>query len=335
MANEDAELSQTTPEDGPKGQKMVIYMPQGAVIIERIDVDEHAQPAVANPERPNMNQQVETVNAMIPKPSNPDEHQLLHRIAEILDGITERAKVNEQVQPLTDEISERTNAAEHQILYRIAEILDVVAERIDVRQPAQPLAVVIPEVRRVDDLPEAKAHHINWTKKHPIHWMHLINFLFVAYVAFSLIVPTLLSTFLKTEVYAASSSSSSANVHRGDLMISKLMPVSHLNVNDVVLLRNGHSWNLEVRQVQAISASAAGNTTSITTGSGGSSNVDSYVLNSATRIHKVTTIIPGIGDLSLALTSLSARIGGYLFLFILNIIVYSRRGRRRHVNESD
>ena len=123
MPDEIPASAQTSPEDGPQGQKMTIYMPQGAVIIERTGAEEYAelQGAVISENQRTLpitaNEQVQSAGAVIniyaandqsrgvnegPQPvgttgrANTDEQQALYRIAKILDGITERATVNEE-----------------------------------------------------------------------------------------------------------------------------------------------------------------------------------------------------------------------------------------------
>ena len=59
-----AASAQNLREDGLKGQKMVIYMPQGAVIVERIDVDEHVQPVEVISKHANSDEHVQPVGAV-------------------------------------------------------------------------------------------------------------------------------------------------------------------------------------------------------------------------------------------------------------------------------
>ena len=341
-----AKSAHTSHPDGLKGQKMVIYMPAGAVIVERIDVDEHVQPVEVISKHANSDEYVQPVGAVSPGHTNTEEHQILYRVAKILDVITERTTPDEHSKPVG--VASR-NADELQILFRIAKILDVITERLSLSQDVQSVGVASqltdaheqvksvalsqPVANDDDNIHGPKRHHVDWGRRHHVDWMHFINFAFVAYIACVSVIPPVLSAYFDTAVYAATSSIPGATIYRGDLMVSKFVPVSKLNVNDVVLLRDEHTWNLKVRKVQDISTLGGGALTTITTGSDlGAASRNSYTLNSATRIHKVTSVIAGIGSLSIIVTSIFVKIGGGLFILTLNIIVHIRRVRRRSLN---
>lgn len=232
-------------------------------------------------------------------------------------------------------IIERTNSEEHQILNRIVEILDVITERLGADQHAQRTDSVITESNQFGHAQISKGHHLVGLKGHHLDWMHVINVAFVAYIAFVAIVPAVLSTFFGAAVYAATSNSPGASIHRGDLMVAKIMPVSKMQVDDVLLLRNEFTWNFDVRQVRAISTSSNGDLTTITTESNAdATSSDTYTLKSTTSIHKIESIIPKIGDSSIILTSIYMKIGGGLFLLMLNIIAHFRRVRQRRAQEN-
>lgn len=227
-------------------------------------------------------------------------------------------------------IIERTNSEEHQILNRIVGILDVITERMDSNQHAQSKGFVITDSNEVGHAQTQKEHHLVGRKGHYLDWMHVINVAFVAYIAFVAIVPAVLSTFFGAAVYAATSDSPGASIHRGDLMVAKIMPVSKMRIDDVLLLRNEFTWNLDVRQVRAISTSSNGDLTTITTeSSADAASSDSYTLKSTTSVHKIRSFIPKIGDSSIILTSIYMKIGGGLFLLLLNIHVHFYRVRQR------
>ena len=326
MPDELPASAQKSSEDGLKGQKMVIYLPQGAVIIERSDVESHPQPTIAPPERSDVESHPQLAAPLIAERANTREYQMLCRVAELLESIAVRMGVSEDTQSV-----------------------GVTTERIDIVGPAQPSQAIIPErAKKDDDAPSlaadifvlqegvdihaTKKHHLDWTRKHHINWMHFINFVFVAYIAFTSIAPAILSTYFDREIFAASSSNARANIYRGDLMVSTLVPPSKLKVNDVVLLRNEETWKLEVDQVQAISTSSNGDSITVTTNSSSATGSRSYATNSPTRIHEITSIISGIGDLSIVLASVFTKIVVYTSLFIVNIIVYMLRARRRRIN---
>ena len=349
MPDEIPASAQTSPEDGPQGQKMTIYMPQGAVIIERTGAEEHAelQGAVISENQRTLpitaNEQVQSAGAVIniyaandqsrgvnegSQPVGPtgrtktDEQQALYRIAKILDGITERATVNEPPQPVVAIIPEHAKTDEHQILYRIVEILDGITKRMDlneqaqpvgaptlerttVNEPPQPVVAVAPEHASLGNIHRPNGHYI---RGYHLDWLHAFNIAFIAFIAFVAVVPALLLTYFGIAIYASSSTNMNSSIYQGDLMISELMPVSRLNLGDVVLLRNEHTWDLEVRQVTVASTPSGGDLTTITTETEkGAVSSDSYILNSATPIHKITSVIPKFGDLMIILTSILQR----------------------------
>ena len=293
MPDEIPASAQTPRTDGQQSQKMVIYMPEGAVIIERTGAEEHAHSAG--------------------------------------DVIPEQTNVHEQAQPM-GATSERTNIDEQQVLYRIAKILDGITERMSVNQLAQAVGAIREPNER---------GHFNRLKRHQVReqrkdWMHIINIAFIALVALVAIVPAALSTYFGIEVYASRSDSANVSIYQGDLMISKLVSASKLNVGDVLLLRNEHTWHLEVRQVTFISTSSSSgiDLTSITTESdAGAVSRDSYNIISATHIHKVTSVIPKFGDFMVVFTSILTKITVGLFFLILNIAVQIRRARKRRAEQ--
>ncbi|HUW87361.1 MAG TPA: hypothetical protein VMW30_03160 [Candidatus Paceibacterota bacterium] len=167
-------------------------------------------------------------------------------------------------------------------------------------------------------------------REHQLDWLHIFNISFIAFIALVALFPTVLSTYFGTAVYASSSSSAQASIYQGDLMVSKLLPVSELNRGDVLLLRNEFSWDFEVRQVTFSSTSIDGDLTTIASETEtGAASSDSYVLDSATPVRKITSVIPKLGDATIILTSIAAKIGIGISLLALNVVVQFRRARRR------
>ena len=353
-----ATSDQTSHEEGLKGQKMVIYMPQGAVIVERIDVDEHVQPVEVISKHVSVEEHVQPVSAVIPERTNAEEDQILYRVAKILDVITERTSVKEQVQPVSAVIPEPKNTEENQLLYRMAQLLDVISVRMVASQSTQPTNVTTGvisadehtstmahflsapfleapnesvDLRSKSHHDDRKWHHIKWTRERHINWMHLVNIIFVGVVVLSALIPTLLLTRFNVSVEIAGSNRSMVGIHRGDLLISKFIPFSKIRVGDVVLLRQKQIGHLRIHQIQSTSTSSVGNLTTFTTDSNnGGGTAGPYVLDASSDVSHLTRVIPGIGNLTPILSSAFLRIGGGFLLLILNLIVYIRR--RRGVN---
>lgn len=205
----------------------------------------------------------------------------------------------------------------------------VIIDRSDVASGSLP-ADVATENRRSDKTHESVKQPV--PVQH-LDWLHVFNISFIAFIALVALFPTLLATFFGTAIYASSSSSAQASIYRGDLMISKLIPASESHVGDVLLLRNEFSWEFEVRQVTISSTSIADDSTTIATETEtGAASSDSYVLDSHTRVHKITSVIPKLGDATIILTSIAAKIGIGISLLALNVVVQFRRARRRRAS---
>ncbi|MDP1720152.1 MAG: hypothetical protein Q8L08_04025 [Candidatus Nanopelagicaceae bacterium] len=204
----------------------------------------------------------------------------------------------------------------------------VIIDRTDVTSGALP-ADDITENMRPNRTREPIEHRV---REQGLDWLHTFNMLFIAFIALVALFPTMLSTYFGTAVYASSSSSVQTSIYRGDLMVSKIVPASTLKVGDVLLLRNEFSWDFEVRQVTVSSTASGGDLTTIATETEvGATSSDSYTLDSATRVHKITSVIPKLGDATIILTSIPAKIGIGISLLALNVIVHVRRTRRRRI----
>lgn len=205
----------------------------------------------------------------------------------------------------------------------------VIIDRSDVTSGSLPADVTTENIRLNRDRPSVK-HHV---REHQLDWLHIFNMAFIAFIALVALFPTVLSTYFGTAVYASSSSSAHTSIYHGDLMVSKIVPTSELKFGDVLLLRNEFSWDFEVRQVTVISTPNGGDLTTITTeNETGATSSDSYVIGSATPIHKITSVIPKLGDVTIILTSIPAKIVIGISLLVLNVAVQFRRARRRRVS---
>lgn len=202
----------------------------------------------------------------------------------------------------------------------------VIIDRSNVTSGFLPADVATEHIH-IDKTHEPVKQHV---REQSLDWLHIFNISFIAFIALVALFPTLLSTFFGTAIYASSSSSAQASIYRGDLMVSKIIPASESHVGDVLLLRNEFSWEFEVRQVTISSTSIADDSTTIATESEtGATSSDSYVLDSHTRVHKIASVIPKLGDATIILTSIAAKIGIGISLLALNVVVQFRRARRR------
>jgi hypothetical protein len=202
----------------------------------------------------------------------------------------------------------------------------VIVDRSDVASGSMPTDVTSENIRFEKPREPIRQHE----REQSLDWLHIFNISFIAFIALVALFPTLLSTLLGTAIFASNSSSAQASIYRGDLMVSKIIPASESHVGDVLLLRNEFSWEFEVRQVTISSTSIADDSTTIATETEtGAASSDSYVLDSHTRVHKITNVIPKLGDVTIILTSIAAKIGIGISLLALNVVVQFRRSRRR------
>jgi hypothetical protein len=255
--------------DNQKIQKLVIYLPEGSVILDRTNM-EHGE--------------------------LPDE---------ILD-YTKSASSATVVQPIQIPISEQP---------RIGGNKEV--PQFDIPVPAQPGLAAI-----------GREHGRHRRGHYPSNWMHVTNITFVTIITAAALIPGALATFFGIAIYAANTNLSNAAIERGDLMISKVLPVFELKANDVLLLHDNYAWNLQVRQV-VTSTMAADSTTLVTTDGGNASGTSTATIQSATLIHKVTSIVPQLGYWVMVLTSTIMKISIGIVLIALNVFFYRRKVRRR------
>lgn len=205
----------------------------------------------------------------------------------------------------------------------------VIIDRSDVTSGSLPADVATENIRFSRTREPVKQH----VREQHLDWLHIFNISFIAFIALVALFPTLLATFFGTAIYASSSSSAQASIYRGDLMVSKIIPASELNLGDVLLLRNEFSWDFEVRQVTVSSTSVGGDLTTIATETEtGAASSDSYVLDSATPVYKITSVIPKLGDATIILTSIAAKISIGVSLLVLNVVIQFRRVRRRRAS---
>lgn len=172
------------------------------------------------------------------------------------------------------------------------------------------------------------SHRTRRRRKHRTHWVRLLNIAFIVFVTLTAVVPALLSSTLGIAIYAATADAPDAEIFHGDLMITKIMPASNLVSNDVLLLHNDYTWNLEIRRV--IDTSPVGDMVKITTSDGIDQNsTDAYTVKRSTNMHKVVRVIPMFGYWLKSLTSVPAKILGGIIVIAVNVAFQIRRSRKR------
>lgn len=179
----------------------------------------------------------------------------------------------------------------------------------------------------VDTPPGQRTHR---RKRRKTNWVRLFNIAFIVFVTLTALIPAFLSSVLGIAIFASSTDVPDAKIFHGDLMISQIVPAINLGGNDVLLLRNDYSWDMEIRRV--ISISTIGSLVKITTSDGADQNsVDSYTVKQSMKMHKVTRVVPAFGYWLTILTSVPAKILGGLVLLAINLTVLFQRSRRLRI----
>jgi hypothetical protein len=297
-----------------KGQMLVIYLPEGSVIVDRTDVNLSTAPQAI-------------VEQIAPKAEE-----------KIVQPVVEETPV-QQLQPTLQEV----------VQLAVAEVLRITGgasnpspnvELSDVKKPEGKVEASVPfadypalstiKAAPVVSSTPGVARLVHVRRRRKINWVHGINTFLAAYVVLVAIVPSLLLSAFGMAVYASNGSHPSVLISQGDLMVSHVLPAAQLKANDVLLERDGHLWNLEVRQV--ISNTTNGALSTITTASTGGIAIDeAHVLANNAGIYEVSRVIPKLGYVPIILSSIIVKVLGGLFILILNLTVHMRRSRRRRL----
>ena len=311
-------------EDDEQGQKMTIYMPTGAVIVERSDLESptavsstHIQSEEPQVSSKVGSESVQSHGAVINIYTS-DDARGLKELSQAKVPPIENAPINEQ-----------------QTLLRISEMLDLITKRLDHKE--QPTDAVV-KLTNPDEKIEKKRTIIR--DSHQIgekyisigyffDWIHAINVIYIFLILFSILLPSGLQTFLKMEIFAASTSSGVGGTQRGDLIISEHSPASALVVGDVVSLHNAFSGTTGLTQVSEVSAPGVNGEITIVSPPqvGQTANVSNTVAGNLV-VNRVTTLVPNLGFAKMLLDSFYFQALVGFSVILLNIIVQWRRYRR-------
>lgn len=305
-----------------KGQMLVIYLPEGSVIVDRTDTNLSDAPK-------EIIEQVVAKPTPVPETPTPAPQQLQPTLQEVVQlavqEVLQIAGLAQQAAPKTEPVAP------------VAEIAKPIEERKgpsgDYSSPTprqNPPAVDRPSPAIANAHGEKGVRRVHVRRRRKLNWVHGVNTLLVAYLLLVAIVPAVMSSAFGTAVYASKTAHPGALIAKGDLMVCTELPASQLKVNDVLLVRDGSSWRLDARQVTSVST--AGSLTTVNTGStGGAAFEKSYVLPKDGGSYKVSRVIPRLGYVAIILSSTIAKVLGGLFVLILNLTVHFRRLRRRRL----
>lgn len=297
MTDEDTQDSKSShPELTPdgadkKGQMLVIYLPEGSVIVDRTDINLSTAPKPVIEHAEVKTEPVKQVENVVPQPLQPTLQEVVQLAVEEALKITGHSQTE-------------------------APKVEVPAER--------------PASAHIGSHASQGAHRVHVRRRRKLNWVHGINTALVAYLLMVAIVPAVLSSAFGTAVYASKVPHPGALIAKGDLMVCSELPASQLKVNDVLLVRDGNSWHLDARQVTSVTTTGDLSTIT-TASTGGAAIDKTYVLPRDGGSYKVSRVIPKLGYVPIVLSSTIAKVLGGLFILVLNMGVHYRRLRKRRL----
>lgn len=316
--------SQKKPEDEAQGQRMTIYMPPGAVIVERTELDEPTDLVATQiqPEEPQTS------------PKNANEPLQSHSsVINIYTGDDSRGAKQQSYSEVPTIDSAHLN--DQQVLLRISQTLDLISRRLD--HDGQSVSPVISSTTPVEVLekkpvlvlddrkPEEKYVAIGFH----FDWMHAFNIIYISLILFTILLPSTLHTFFKMGAISASTSYEVAGIQRGDLLITKEAPASALVVNDFVSMHDAFSGTSKMVQVGEISTPGDNGEVTITVPpQAGQALGASYTVDGNLAVERVDKSVPKLGYVNMILGSFFAQFFVAAFVIILNFVVHYRRHRR-------
>ena len=314
-----------------KGQMLVIYLPEGSVIVDRTDVNlssapqailEHVAPAPAASAPAAPVPAAPVVESAAPQQLQPTLQEVVQLAVQEVLQITGHSA--NQVPKVEAPISEVPRAEVPRAVEKSSDAFaDYPASALKSGAPATAVPAKSAPVR-------TGARRVHVRRRRKMNWVHGVNTFLVAYLLLVAIVPAVLSSAFGMAIYASKVPHPGALIARGDLMVSKLIPTSSLKVNDVLLVRDGNSWRLDARQVT--SNTTSGDLSTITTASIGGVALDkTYVMAKNSGSYMVSRVIPKLGYAAIILSSTLVKVLGGLFILILNLTVHYRRSRKRRL----
>ena len=320
MTDEIPPSGQVRPEDEAQGQKMTIYMPQGAVIIERTEFEAPTEPSnqLVSEEAPALPkagvESVQSLGAVINIYTSDDSHGVKEQgTSKVL--ATDSASMNER-----------------QVLLRISEMLDVITKRLD--HDVKPTDSVNTGTHS-DEKSDTKGaisqvghgveNHIEPVGYH-FDWIHAFNLIYIMLILSSMLIPASLESLLGTKVIPISTSYEAVGIQSGDLLIAEEVRASTLVVGDVLSLHSAFSDTSEVVQVSQVSGPADNGVMTFAIPPRVGQNLAlSYSVDRDLVIHKVVKTVPTLGTVKIFFDSFYVQFLVVLSVILLNTIVHFRR----------
>lgn len=297
-----------------KGQMLVIYLPEGSVIVDRTDIDPQVAPqAVIEHVAPKVEQKVDE-----PVVEEAPAQQLQPTLQEVV------ALVVAEVMQITGQASKPIQN-EQPIVAKVAE------EKLEQAVPFTdyPAPATNPPTEHVASFPRL-GRRVHVRRRRRLNWVSGINTALAAYLVIATMLPPILSSEFGLAIYASKIAHPDVLIAQGDLMVAHSITSSSVKVNDVLLVRDSNSWRLDARKVISnISNNGVSTITAATTGA--VATQDTYLFANNALAHEITRVIPKLGYVPMVLSSTIVKVIGGLSILFLNLWVHFRRSRRRRL----
>lgn len=324
--------SQVRAENEEQGQKMTIFMPKGAVIIEKSEME--LEPPV----------ELEAKISLEETPESPKVGaESFHSLGSVINIYTGDGSsgVKEQSQPMALS-ADSASMNERQVLLHISEILDLISKRLDhnvqpIVQSVQPKETVFENANLIEEndkkstnvregnSDEGNAPSIGYS----FDWIHALNLLYLTLILCTQLLPAGLTSLISTQLIPAISSYEVAGIQKGDLLVAKKTQAHSVVVGDVLALHNAFSGTSEVIQVSAISTSGDNGIVTIEIPPRAGQTLSlSYTVDGELELCKVVKAVPMLGTAKTLIDSYSVLYFAGLAVVLLNTIVHFRRHRR-------
>jgi len=272
------------------GQMLSIYLPEGSVIVDRTDVNLSMAPQAI-------------VEQIAPK--------------------------TEKIEPVSNEtpVVHLQTTLQEVVQLAAAEVLRITGATLNQTQNGDSSDIKTREESLGGSAAPSVAKNVHMRSWRKIHWVQDINIIFVAFLIIVAIAPSALSSGFGLAIYASKTSHPLVLISSGDLLVSQVTRASQLKVNDLLLVRDGNSWRLATRVVTAKTTNGGFSTITTASTRGGIGDETNRLANNS-RSYKVLHVTPKLGYVPIILASPIAKIGGGIFMLILNLAVYGKRFRR-------
>lgn len=160
------------------------------------------------------------------------------------------------------------------------------------------------------------------------HWSRRLNIAFWAFSAIALVFPAVLTAYFGIGIHPVVTGSMRPTFQIGDLIISKIEPVSQVKVGEVILLLSPVTGEMQAHRV--ISKTTSGDSiTFVTKGDANPANDAPVKMVSITMVRHITSVVPKLGKVITAFSSKTLRnIVGIPFIAISLVIVSIQMVRR-------